>query len=149
MGAPSIYSEEVADAICGRLAEGESLRAICRHEGMPSIGTVMRWLTEDDKLNFREQYTRARELGLEALAEDIRDIADTPVLGVKTKINEKGETETTEADMIEHRRLQIDARKWLLSKLVPKKYGDKTTLAGDPEAPLQGVVVIPAKEIQR
>jgi hypothetical protein len=59
------------------------------------------------------------------LADEILDIANTPVVGVKTKTNEKGEVETTEGDMIEHRRLQVDARKWIAAKLKPKKYGDK------------------------
>jgi len=58
------------------------------------------------------------------------------MIGMKTKINEKGEAEIVEGDMIEHRRLQVDARKWMLAKMLPKKYGDRTTLAGDPGAPL-------------
>lgn len=46
------------------------------------------------------------------------------------------ETKTVSGDMVERSRLQIDARKWLASKLAPKKYGDKLELAGDPLSPL-------------
>ena len=74
-----------------------------------------------------------------ALAEEMLAIADTPVLGVKIKTNEKGETETVEGDMIEHRRLQVDSRKWMLSKMLPKKYGDKieTTVQGQDGGPVK------------
>jgi hypothetical protein len=120
--------------ICRRLAEGESLRAICRDEGMPSEATVRGWALADE--GFSAQYARARELGYHALADEIVHISNTPQIGVKTKTNDKGEVETTEGDMIEHRRLQVDARKWFLSKVLPKVYGDRTVLAGDPDAPL-------------
>lgn len=69
------------------------------------------------------------------MAAEIIKIADTPVVGIKKKTNEKGEVETTEGDMIEHRRLQVDARKWAASKLAPKKYGDKLALGGDEAMP--------------
>lgn len=69
--------------------------------------------------------TRARAETRQAhLFDEIIEIADTPVLGEKRKVTENG-VEVTESDMIEHRRLQIDARKWALGKMNPKKYGDK------------------------
>lgn len=55
---------------------------------------------------------------------EILEIADTPLMGIKTTIKASG-VETTEGDMVEHRRLQIDARKWVLARMAPKKYGDK------------------------
>lgn len=74
---------------------------------------------------FPHQYARALEDRADKVVEDILAIADTPKLGVTTKINDDGKTETTEGDMIQHRRLQVDARKWLAGKMAPKKYGDK------------------------
>lgn len=124
------YSQEIADKICARLAEGESLNAICKDEGLPAESTVRSWAL-DDIQGFAAKYTRARELAYHKLADEIIDIANTPVLGVKTKINDKGETETTEGDMIEHRRLQVDSRKWFLSKVLPKVYGDKLDMTVD------------------
>ena len=104
---------------------------------MPSVSTVYRWIQAH--VEFRDNYTRAREDQADTLADEILDIANTPVVGVKTKTNEKGEVETTEGDMIEHRRLQVDARKWIAAKLKPKKYGDKqqTEVTGADGGPLQ------------
>jgi hypothetical protein len=47
----------------------------------------------------------------DALFDDINYIADTPQKGIKT-ITKAGVVETIEGDMIEHRKLQVDARKW-------------------------------------
>ena len=122
-GRPSSYSQELADHICDELAAGRSLRAICREdEEMPAASTVCRWLAQID--SFREQYARAREAQADALFDEILDIADTPQVGQKSVSKVTG-LEITEADMIEHRRLQVDARKWIAGKLAPKKYGDK------------------------
>jgi hypothetical protein len=74
------------------------------------------------------------------MADQIREIADTCRMGTKTTIKATG-TEVTTGDMVDRSRLQIDARKWLASKLAPKKYGDKLELAGDPDRPLSINVV--------
>lgn len=118
------YSQEIADAICSKLAEGNSLRSVLREEGMPSIGTFLRWVSERPEL--ADQYAHARALCIDAMAEDIIDIADTPQIGQKTVSKASG-LEITEGDMVEHRRLRIESRKWLLAKVAPKKYGDRIT----------------------
>ena len=59
------------------------------------------------------------------------DIADTPIEGEKTKTIDGPDgkkTEVTTGDMIDHRKLQVDARKWALARMNPKKYGDKVDL---------------------
>lgn len=127
MGRASEFTQEVADAICERLAGGESLRAICREEAMPGASTVLGWLREEALAPFAEQYARARELGYQLLADEIIEIADTPLPGVEKTIKPNGDEETKEGDMLGHRKLQIDARKWMLSKMLPKVYGDKVT----------------------
>lgn len=132
------YTEELADIICERIANGESLKAICDEGGMPSQSMVFRWLASDEA--FRERYARAREVQADALFDEILVIADTPVLGEKTKTDKDGNTEVTTGDMIEHRRLQIDARKWMAAKLRPKKYGDKLELEHNGEVRLTPVI---------
>lgn len=107
-GRPSSYTQEVADNICTLLAEGESLRKICGKPGMPSLSMVFRWL--DKNPSFREQYVRAREAQTEKMLEDILSIAD----------------EATPEDAAVAK-LRVDARKWAMSKLAPKRYGDKVT----------------------
>lgn len=131
---PDVYSPEIAADICKRLADGESLRSICRDPVMPARATVRDWVI-NDRHGFAAQYAHARDLGLDEMADDVVTIADTPVVGIKTKTSALG-TETTEGDMIEHRRLQVDTRKWYLSKLAPKRYGDKLELAGPDGQPL-------------
>lgn len=139
-GRPTVYTEALGDYICNELVSGRSLRSICTDEGVPPVGTVLRWLAQDLHVGFREQYAKARELQADALFDETLQIADTPVIGRKVKIDKDGDEEVTEEDMIAHRRLQIDVRKWIAGKLRPKVYGEKTVLAGDDSAPLNIVV---------
>ncbi len=136
-GRPSTYSQEIADEICSRLATGESLRAICKDEHLPHDRTVRRWVI-DDVEGFSPQYTRARDIGLDALADEMLEIADTTQVGVRREDSEEGYKEVRE-DMLGHRKLRVDARKWYLSKLAPKKYGDRlaTELTGADGGPVQ------------
>lgn len=90
---------------------------------MPHVATVYRWLTANEM--FRDMYARAREDQADTLADEIQQIADEPMLGRKTVTKANGDVETTEGDMIEHRKLRVDARKWIAAKLKPRKYGDR------------------------
>ncbi len=56
IGRPSLYTEALAAKICRRLAEGETLRAICRDTAMPDKATVLRWLADKKRADFRDQY---------------------------------------------------------------------------------------------
>lgn len=138
-GRPSSFTEEVADKICSQLAIGMSLREICRADDMPGAATVFRWLANPDYKTFREQYARAKEAGIEALAEDILDIADDATNDWMERKDSNGENIGWQFNGEAARRSQIriDARKWLLSKLAPKKYGDKQIIGGDPDNPVQ------------
>lgn len=118
------YSEEIAAAICDRIAGGQSVREICRDDAMPDMRTVFRWLS--DRETFRQQYARAKEAQVEALAEEILDIADDGSNDwMLRKHGEDDAVEVVNGEHIQRSKLRIDARKWLLSKLAPKKYGDK------------------------
>lgn len=122
MGRPSDYLPEVADDICALLADGESLRKICKRPGMPAIRTVMYWLQKHD--DFMQQYVRAREGQAETLLEEILEIADECI---------PDPAEVSKA------KLRVDARKWYITKVAPKKYGDKITteLTGKDGGPIQ------------
>ncbi|MEI7892010.1 MAG: hypothetical protein WCI05_02900 [Myxococcales bacterium] len=115
-GRPSSYSLATGGLICERLSEGESLRSICRDAGMPHIVTILRWLGDERYAGFRIQYAEARAAGLEHQADEILEIADAPVAA-------------GDSAAVAKQRLQIDARKWTLSKLAPKKYGDSAVLS--------------------
>ncbi len=129
IGRPSSRTPELAGLICKRLAGGESLRSICREEGMPDIVTVWKWRDNEE---FDKQYARAREEQAETLADEIISIADASM-----PIDTNGKIDSA---AVNQARLKIDARKWVASKLKPKTYGDATTLRGDSEAPLHPVV---------
>ena len=122
-GRPSAYTQELADEVCERMAGGESLNAICKDAHMPHERTVRRWML-DNVEGFSPKYTRARELQAEFWADDILRLSDESRIGEKVKTGPNGEEKTT-GDMVERTRLQVESRKWLLSKLFPKKYGDK------------------------
>ena len=107
------FSQELFDQICERIADGESLRAICASEGMPSKASVFRWLASDTALS--DQYVRAREAQADSLFDDMLTIAD--------------DTSREPND----RRMSFDARKWMAGKLRPKVYGDKSIVEGPGE----------------
>lgn len=124
-GRPSLYTAELADRICARLAEGESLRAICRDDGMPCASTVFAWLDADEF--FRSKYARAREVQAEMLADELREIADDGQNDWMERKNADGEcigwAENGEA--LRRSQLRVATRQWIASKMLPKKYGDK------------------------
>jgi len=126
MPAPFPYTQFLGDIICERIASGESLRAICSEPDFPTMPTVFKWL--DTTPGFVEQYVRAREVQAETLAYQALEIADTQQRGVRRTVKPNGDVEEVEEDMLGHRRLQIDQRRWMAGKLKPKVYGDKLDL---------------------
>lgn len=122
MAAPSLYSPELAAKICDEIAGGRSMRSICQDEGMPSKTSVLRWLANNE--DFQKLYIAAKAMQAEGFADELIELADTPREG--KKIVRKGKlVETTTGDMIEHRKLQVSTRQWMIERLLPKKYGTK------------------------
>lgn len=123
----AIYSEkkrvELINTICEEMAKGRSLRSVVKDEGMPHHTTFFSWI--DDNKELLAQYVRACEARADSIFEDILSIADTPQEGVVIETDDHGRTKEKTGDMLGHRRLQVDSRKWILSKMQPKKYGDK------------------------
>jgi hypothetical protein len=99
------FTNAIADAICERIAVGESLRTICKADNMPAQSSVFKWLANEP--GFAEQYARARETQADAIFDEILNIADD-----------------SDGD-VQRDRLRVDSRKWMAGKLRPKKYGDK------------------------
>jgi hypothetical protein len=143
MGRPSEFTQEIADAICERLADAQSLRSICLDDAMPSQATVFRWLADDRYVSFREQYTRARDAQADAIFDEILDIADDGSNDWMEREREDGSKfEVLNAEHVQRSRLRIDARKWMAGKLAPKKYGEKTLLGSDPDNPLPSGITV-------
>ncbi len=75
-GPPSLYTEVLVAQICWRLAEGETLRSICRDPAMPHKATILRWLADKKKADFRDHYAHAREMQADALFDEALGIPD-------------------------------------------------------------------------
>jgi hypothetical protein len=128
---PSVpYSEEIADAIIERLKNGESLKSICSTDDMPDEAAVRDWASNQGEigLSFGPRYVRAREAGWLKLADELEDLADGSSLGERR----------FEPGVVQRHRLQIDTRRWMLSKMLPKVFGDKLDLTSG-DKPLQQV----------
>lgn len=116
------FTNELFESICDEIAYSDKgLVSICSDKGL-NARRFYEWIAKDADLSHK--YTRARELQADFLADQIIEISNTPKLGTKTVDKPTG-IEVTEGDMIDHRRLQVDARKWKASKLYPKKYADR------------------------
>jgi hypothetical protein len=138
-GRPAKYGAETRAEICKRIASGESLTAICKDEHMPAKHHVLDWLFDEPE--FSTQYARAREAQAEHYLEEIIEISDDSMLD--TEMGEDG-IERTNHEVVARARLRVDTRKWAMSKLAPKKYGDKVQNehTGKDGAPIEHAVSI-------
>jgi len=130
MARPCEYTPERAEVLCAYLSSGMSLRTACKQKNMPDCATVFSWMRKFPE--FLKQYEKAKEESADALAEEILDIADD---STNDWIELNGKV-VADKEHVQRSRLRVDARKWIASKLKPKKYGDSTTLKGDVDAPL-------------
>lgn len=127
MGRPTLFAPEVAAAICERIASGESLRSVCRDEAMPAESTVRAWAV-DDVQNFSAQYARAREHQAHSIADEMLEIADDGSNDWMVRTGKDGAAGyELNGEHVQRSRARLDTRKWLLSKMLPKVYGDKVT----------------------
>lgn len=107
--------EAIFDEILREIEQGNSLISILRRKEFPSTITFYKWLEADE--NKAKRYARACEIRADVIFEDIIDIADH---------SEEDHTPHTGMNVVQRDRLRIDARKWIVAKLHPKKYSDRT-----------------------
>lgn len=128
MAAGARYSDRLTARICAELAAGVSVAEVCRQPWAPNEKTHYRWMAAHPE--YRAAISSAKDVGCEKYADEIIRLADeaaSPLLnneGQPIK-GANGPVMVKTAEATNHARLQIDARKWVLSKLLPKKYGDK------------------------
>lgn len=113
------YSQEIADTICARLAEGEPLRQICRDADMPAWRTVYDWMEERE--DFAARIAHARAIGYDAIASECLEIADD----MSSDYIETEQGSTLDREHVQRSKLRIETRLKLLAKWDPKRYGDK------------------------
>jgi hypothetical protein len=136
-GRPSDYTQETADRICAQLAEGKSLRTICKADDLPSCQTVYAWLRTHAE--FLAQYTRAKEDAADAFAEEMLDIADEASNDWMEVHDKDNAGYRFNGEHVNRSRLRVDTRKWIASKLKPKKYGERVQaeLTGKDGGPIE------------
>ena len=118
-----VYTPELAKVILKRMADGETVADICRsHPRMPTPRAVRGW--KYDVEGFGAAYARAREIRAEVWEDDLVKLANDRDIDPSV------------------RRVEFDIKRWLMSKSAPQIYGDKLTLAGEPNAPLRHVLSI-------
>lgn len=111
----SIFNKIILEMISGR-----SLKSILKDDNMPVMNTFLKWIEEDEsKMN---HYARATKIRADYLFEEIIEIADEDSGDIK--YNALGE-EVLNGEFVQRSRLKVDARKWVVSKMNPKKYGEK------------------------
>lgn len=143
VGRPSSYTPEIGAEICRRLTEGESLRQICRDDGFPDRKTVISWVLSvhnKDLDEFRLQYALAREAQAEHWSEEIIEISDDGTNDWMERETKSGDSITVaDHEHISRSKLRVDTRKWLMSKMLPKKYGDRvvTEVTGANGGPIE------------
>jgi hypothetical protein len=113
-GRPTEYKPDIADAIVLGIAEGRSLKSICRGVGMPPESTVRHWVV-DDREGFSARYARARAMGIESLLDE------TDELIIQTGVSEGFGVGNAK---VQKAKLLVENRRWFASKLLPGKYGD-------------------------
>ena len=124
VGRPRVLTRALKAEICERLAEGETLREICRSEHIPSRSVIHKELLDDEA--FADQYARARELQLDMMEDELLEIADDANNDWMERHDKQGNSIgwTVNGEHIQRSRARIDTRKWIMSKRAPKKYGD-------------------------
>ena len=134
MAYTEIQKNELFIDICSEITKGKSLRNILKEEDMPSTATFFVWLSEDEEK--LKQYTRACDIRAEVIFDEMLEIADDGTNDfVKKQLGDGIEVEVLNSEHIQRSRLRVDTRKWLLSKLNPKKYSDRlqtdTNISGE------------------
>ena len=125
MARPTKYNAKLGETICKRIAEGESLLKVCKCADMPSRTSVHNWLLEDDKKAFLDKYEKSINIRTENMFDNLNEISD---------IADDNESPARS-------RLRVDTRKWYLSEVMPKKYGDKVDVTSGGEK-IQGNTII-------
>ena len=122
---PKDYTDEIADEICLRVSDGYSLNQVGKMDDMPSAAAIYSWM--DKYPSFKEKYARAREIRSDKLGNEMIEIADSDDDPAKV-------------------RNRLDARKFVVSRMSPKSWGDRLGVdvehSGSVALPIQMVVCL-------
>lgn len=128
IGRPSDYTQELADEFCKRLATGKSLRTVCLADDMPSGQTIFNWFRTHKE--FLEQYALAKQAAADAQYEILEDLSDEAIEESKSREHDPKAINA----IVSAYKLKADNLKWAMSKMKPKKYGEKLDVTSDGKA---------------
>jgi len=122
MGRPTIYTPELAESICERIANGETLASIVDDDGSPKNTTIHRWLEE--KPDFRAAYERARVIQAELEFDRLKEMADDGRNDWMEARDSKGEIMgwRVNGEAVQRSRLRVETAKWRVSMMNPARF---------------------------
>jgi hypothetical protein len=133
-GGPVPYSAELSDRVLGELMEGRTLVDACDDPGMPSKGTVLLWVRRD-RDGFAARYREAREIGGQIMVDELITIGDDSRHDQVRRRTEGGEAAlVVDHENINRSRLRCENRRWILSKALPRIYGERLEVSAKHEA---------------
>jgi len=142
--------ESIFKSVMDMIEEGMPLRQILRLKDMPSTQTFYRWLKFDEEKSKR--YARSSDIRADQIFDEMFDIADNGTNDYTEFENSEGiKVSKFNPENVQRSRLRIDTRKWALSKMNPKKYGDKLDLSSGGEkitAPSPLIINVDGKELE-
>lgn len=130
---------EIVDNICFRIMKGESVRNILEEKDMPNRDTFYDWLNKYKDIS--DRYARACTIRAEYIFEEMIDIADDGTNDYMTIKKGNEEYNVEDKEVTSRSKLRIDTRKWWLSRVNPKKFGEKLDLTSKDEK-IEGATVI-------
>lgn len=129
------FSEEILNDILLQVSNGLSLAKVCAKDGYPSRTTFFDWVAERPAI--AERYQVALTMRGELFADELIEISDDD----KSDYYVDGEgRDRVDVENIQRAKLKVDTRKWIIARLIPKKYGDKLELSGDKNNPIAHTV---------
>jgi len=122
--------EALCHSIIERIRSGESLAGICRAEGL-NFGSTWQRLAKPDLFPAYEEAFLARA---HMWFEQLMDVSDDKSGDL---VEDKDGNQKGNMAAVARARLQADSRKWALTKLLPRQYGDTVALTGADGGPMQ------------
>jgi len=135
--------EAMVDEICELISSSEKALVVHLKSNPDYPNFTMWWVWLDSHPELADKYARAKRAQAEYMEGRLNEIADNEVREAMIGQNGRPLRDSNgdpimylSKTAVAHARLRIDTRKWLMAHLAPKKYGDRTIIAGDPDAPL-------------
>lgn len=129
MAGHTSYTPEMGDRICAELANGTSIRKICKLDWAPSRRTIYNWLREQP--DFREQYALAQLDGAHAWADEAVEIADDGSNDWMENNDPDNPGWKFNGEHVQRSKLRVETRKWYAARMNPKAYGERVEISGE------------------